>query len=1072
MRKKYFLEKEVNKTVLNKALKYYQQGNILQYRVKQLAADLYLVKATVSESAKYQVQLSFKLASSEFEIKQHNCNCKEQELEFCQHQVAVIYKFLTEDYKSQKLRDNIVLTGQNNALPADQIVRQKIKQKSFARLLRLKENLQPEQQQKLSYKVKGLSSPGLKNFSLQFDSEQISSHEIEEVVDSLNSDQAGYYEQSLLANLFAGRELELLKKLASLVKRKGRSQNSLLLTKSENSLDFLLELAAGLKVLLHENKKQLQIGKQIKADFQLTGDLNKVKFELADNDLEIYWGENKDCCWTLVDNCLHKVKVPILQEIPAQFWIPPSNQGEFLFEVLPALQENNQLTIASNLTDYNLITEEPAVKLSLDYQADEISCQLAVAFAEQKYFNTELLSLDTDHNLYQQDLEDPKTWYSRDNQALATVLNFLDEYNFKVRPGEFVIKASDDIQEFITDGYPHIPEEWEVEVSNSFDKLEIKTVKLEPIIEFDDSDGINWFDFNISYNLGGISYSRQEIMDLISYNRKGEAYLKFANQYYILENSRQEEKLSQVLENSQTQADSYRAPYYSLLYYRKLIGELGIEFREQKVFNQLAEDITSQKVVERSEVPSAVKNILRDYQVSGFNWLNFLVKYNFGGILADEMGLGKTLQVLTLIKNLALPNPALVLCPRTLIYNWQEEAEKFFPDLKTLVYYGQPEERQVQQQQFKDFDLIISSYATISRDVKQLNQAEISFALLILDEAQHIKNHRTKRAAAVKKISAQHRLALTGTPLENSLAELWSIFDFLMPGYLGNFNYFRKKYLLPIKNNQADKILLELKERIAPFILRRSKKDVLQELPEKVINLHPVSMTQLQEDSYKTVLEEVKGELYQQVSQQGFNNSRLNVLAALTKLRQICDHPYLVLGEKGKNHKSGKLEALKELIMDAVQSGHKLIVFSQFVKMLKLIRQELKKVKIKYQYLDGATRNRMARVKSFNQDPEISVFLISLKAGGVGLNLTAADIVIHVDPWWNPMVENQATDRAHRLGQQNKVMVYKLIARGTVEEKMVKLKNKKQLLFDNIIENNINPIDAVSWEDIQQLFSY
>lgn len=1072
MRKKYFLEKEVNKTVLKKALKYYQQGNILQYRVKQLAADLYLVKATVSEAAKYQVQLNFKLASSEFEIKQHSCNCKEQELEFCQHQVAVIYKFLTEDYKSQKLRDNIVLTGQNNALPADQIVRQKIKQKSFARLLRLKENLQPEQQQKLSYKLNGLVSPGLKNFSLQFDSEQISYHEIEEIIDGLNSDQTGYYEQSLLTNLFAGRELELLKKLAGLVKRKGRSKNSLLLIKNENSLDFLIELAAGLKVLLRENKEQLQIGKQIKADFQLTGDLNKVKFELATNDLDIYWGENKDCCWTLIDNCLHKVKVPILQQIPAQFWIPPSNQGEFLFEILPALQENNQLTIAPNLTDYNLIKEEPAVKLLLDYQANEISCQLEVAFAEQKYFNTELLSLDTDHNLYQQDLEDAKTWYSRDNQALATVLNFLDEYNFKVRPDEFIIKASDDIQEFITDGYPHIPEEWEVEVSNSFDKLEIKTVKLEPIIEFDDSDGINWFDFNISYNLGGISYSRQEIMDLISYNRKGEAYLKFANQYYILENSRQEEKLSQVLENSQNQADSYRAPYYSLLYYRKLIGELGIEFREQKVFNQLAEDITSQKVVERAEVPSAVKNILRDYQVSGFNWLSFLVKYNFGGILADEMGLGKTLQVLTLIKSLTLQNPALVLCPRTLIYNWQEEAEKFFPDLKTLVYYGQPEERQVQQQQFEDFDLIISSYATISRDVQQLNQAEISFALLILDEAQHIKNHRTKRAAAVKKISARHRLALTGTPLENSLAELWSIFDFLMPGYLGDFNCFSKKYLLPIKNNQADKILLELKERIAPFILRRSKKEVLQELPEKVINLHPVSMTQLQEDSYKTVLEEVKGELYQQVSQQGFNNSRLNVLAALTKLRQICDHPYLVLGEKGKNHKSGKLEALKELIMDAVQSGHKLIVFSQFVKMLKLIRQELKTVKIKYQYLDGATRNRMARVKSFNQDPEISVFLISLKAGGLGLNLTAADIVIHVDPWWNPMVENQATDRAHRLGQQNKVMVYKLIARGTVEEKMVKLKNKKQLLFNNIIENNINPIEAVSWEDIQELFSY
>jgi SNF2 family DNA or RNA helicase len=247
---------------------------------------------------------------------------------------------------------------------------------------------------------------------------------------------------------------------------------------------------------------------------------------------------------------------------------------------------------------------------------------------------------------------------------------------------------------------------------------------------------------------------------------------------------------------------------------------------------------------------------------------------------------------------------------------------------------------------------------------------------------------------------------------------------------------------------------------------------VLKELPEKIINIHSVSMTQLQEDSYKLVLDEVKGKLLDTVSEKGFNRSRINVLAALTKLRQICNHPALVLDDKGLDSSSGKLDALLELVNDAISSGRKIIVFSQFVKMLKLIKKSFDRQKINYQYLDGSTRNRMERVNQFNNDPEIKVFLISLKAGGVGLNLTSADMVIHVDPWWNPMVERQAADRAHRLGQQNRVMVYKLITRGTVEEKMLKLQKKKQNVFDNIIEDNVNPIEAITWEDIQELLEY
>ncbi|MGM0549410.1 MAG: DEAD/DEAH box helicase, partial [Bacillota bacterium] len=587
-----------------------------------------------------------------------------------------------------------------------------------------------------------------------------------------------------------------------------------------------------------------------------------------------------------------------------------------------------------------------------------------------------------------------------------------------------------------------------------------------------DSAGINWFDFNISYNLGGKSYSRKQLKELISYNKKGEAYIKLANQYYILESGEQEKKVEQMLKDAKSEAEGYRAPYHNLLYYKNLVEKSGIQFQGNQVFNDLESEISGLKVVKKRNIPAVVKNKLRDYQKNGYNWLRFLHKYHFGGILADDMGLGKTLQMLTLIKSVAPKKAALVLCPRTLIYNWQEEAAKFFPKLKTLVYYGSPAVRKEMQNEFKDYDLIISSYSTISRDVDDLNAENISFSFAILDEAQHIKNHRTKRAKAVKNITAHSRLALTGTPLENSIEELWSIFDFLMPGYLGNYSYFKNNFLNPISKNNEKEKMLELKERVAPFILRRRKGEVLKELPDKIINVHPVSMTQLQADSYQTVLADLRGELSQTVSDKGFNRSRINILAALTKLRQICNHPALILGEKASTYNSGKLEALKELLADALSGGHKIIVFSQFVKMLKLIRSELDQQGLNYLYLDGSTRKRMQKVKEFNNNCEVKIFLISLKAGGVGLNLTAADMVVHVDPWWNPMVERQATDRAHRLGQQNRVMVYKLITRGTVEEKMLKLQERKQDLFNNVIEDNVNPIRAISWEDIQELLEF
>jgi SNF2 family DNA or RNA helicase len=344
-----------------------------------------------------------------------------------------------------------------------------------------------------------------------------------------------------------------------------------------------------------------------------------------------------------------------------------------------------------------------------------------------------------------------------------------------------------------------------------------------------------------------------------------------------------------------------------------------------------------------------------------------------------------------------------------------------------------------------------------------------SFYYCVLDEAQHIKNQQTQRAKECKKIQSQYRLAITGTPLENRLEDLWSLFDFLMPGYLESQNQFRAKYVEPLKKSGLQASLAILKQKIAPFMLRRLKKDVLPELPAKIVTVRNVLMSQLQEDVYRTILKQVKQEILNSITTRGLEKSRLTVLSAITKLRQLCDHPSLALAEISPEADSGKIDALMELINEAIDGGHKIVVFSQFVRMLKLIRAKFAESGISYVYLDGSTQDRMERINCFNNTPEIPVFLISLKAGGVGINLTAADIVIHADPWWNPMVEDQATDRVHRIGQQNQVMVYKLITIGTVEEKLIKLQTLKRAVFDAVIQNNGDPINTLTWEDIQEL---
>ena len=492
-----------------------------------------------------------------------------------------------------------------------------------------------------------------------------------------------------------------------------------------------------------------------------------------------------------------------------------------------------------------------------------------------------------------------------------------------------------------------------------------------------------------------------------------------------------------------------------------------------KSFKQFLSRIESGKPVKKVTIPAKLAKILRPYQKAGIEWMYFLRSYRFAGILADDMGLGKTLQTLCVLDMEKVKGkPSLVICPKTLLYNWQQEAAKFFPNLTTLVYDGSVAEREALQAEIPTHDLIIASYNTVKKDEGLFAASDLRFNYAVLDEAQFIKNHATKNAQVVKKLNADYRLALTGTPLENSVSELWSIYDFLMPDFLGNYKHFAEHFHRPIMDAGDKKALDHLRRKVGSFMLRRTKSEVLKELPPKIETASQCHLSDAQNVLYQQILAKVRGDVFQAVEKKGFKSAQIHILAGLTKLRQACNHPALLTkGSDFREYESAKLDMCLELVGEVVENKRKVLIFSQFTQMLDIVSAALDDANVPHLYLSGKTKNRQDMVNQFNTDPAVPVFLISLKAGGTGLNLTAADTVIIFDPWWNPSVENQAVDRAHRIGQEKTVNVYRLLTTGTIEEKIQLLKEKKQLLFDSLVDESGDTFKKLSWNDVRELFA-
>ena len=513
---------------------------------------------------------------------------------------------------------------------------------------------------------------------------------------------------------------------------------------------------------------------------------------------------------------------------------------------------------------------------------------------------------------------------------------------------------------------------------------------------------------------------------------------------------------------------------YRALYLDKILEKNSfIHVTKDESYKNLVENIDVKEIEGNMEVPKNLNASLREYQKVGVQWLRMLDYYGLGGILADDMGLGKTVQLLCVIcayKYNGGKKPCLVVCPSSLCLNWQNEAEKFTIGMQSIVVHGTLEERKNQIASIPNYDIVITSYELLKRDIEEYKKYDFKFKYIIADEAQYIKNNNTQNAKAIKNISAETRFALTGTPIENSLSELWSIFDFIIPGYLFGYRKFKELYETPIIKEGNEVAMNKLKKLIEPFVLRRIKGEVLTELPDKMISVLNSQMVDEQRDIYLSYLAKAKKNAMEEIQENGIEKSQIKILALLTRLRQICCHPSLFIDNyKGE---SGKLNQCIEIVKDAIQSGHKILLFSGYTAMFEIIEKELQKENIEFLKLTGQTKvsERINLVDEFNSNPNKKLFLISLKAGGTGLNLVGADVVIHYDPWWNLSAENQATDRTYRIGQKRNVQVYKLITKNSIEEKIYELQKRKETLIDSMLSTNQTFISKLSKEDIMNLF--
>ncbi len=715
------------------------------------------------------------------------------------------------------------------------------------------------------------------------------------------------------------------------------------------------------------------------------------------------------------------------------FYLSEQDFGTFSKNVLPIISDVLHVTV----TDLDFTSYEPqkaAFRSYLDKVGDHIECKTLVLYGDEEYNVANIPA---------------KEESSRDIRQEFRVRVILEQY-FELASDQqtYYSKQEETILSFLETGMRELESVSEVFATDRFKRMRV--IPMPPVTTGISIKG-NLLD--LSWNVEGMS--AQDVMEILADYRKKKKYHKLKTGEFLRLDENSLAVLAELndglhLTKEQLKERKAEVPLYRSLYLDSIMKENSeyIRMERDKKFKTIVREMRSAEDGEY-EIPEQITALLRPYQEIGFQWLCTLAKYGFGGILADDMGLGKTLQVLTFLA--AHPNSrTLVVCPSSLIYNWEEECCRFYPSARTASIAGSAASRQIQIEQFEKYDIIITSYDLLKRDIDYYENKYFDY--MMIDEAQYIKNTSTQAAKSVKSISCGCRFALTGTPIENRLSELWSIFEYLMPGYLFSYKRFKEELESPIAESQDDAARIRLSRLVRPFILRRLKKDVLKELPDKIEEVVYARMDGEQQRLYQAREKQLVIMLSKQTDEE-FKTQKLQILAELTALRQICCDPALVYENYGDD--SAKTKTCIEVIQNAVSGGHKILLFSQFSSMLERLHMLLEEQEIRTLILTGKTKKEERRrlVAQF-QSERADVFLISLKAGGTGLNLTAADMVIHYDPWWNLAAQNQATDRAYRIGQDNKVTVLRLIMKGTIEERILKMQQDKQNLADSIISED------------------
>lgn len=646
----------------------------------------------------------------------------------------------------------------------------------------------------------------------------------------------------------------------------------------------------------------------------------------------------------------------------------------------------------------------------------------------------------------------------------AAVSRLMDLGLVPSESGNTFIGRGDVAVEFWSGGVGSLPEEWDLYVPETLAGAQIRSKPVE--MQARVSSGMDWLSVDVSYESAGVAVNREDLLKCL---REGGKFVKLSDDSYApIDPEKIQALVDREYELISSGGKSGKLPLSQAGRIQELMeaaDAASSTASAKKLFHKLA----NIDEIKKAKKPRGLKATLRPYQEQGLSWLKFLDEIGSGGVLADDMGLGKTIQTIALllgIKQERKSLTALIVAPTSVVSNWRRELERFAPTLTVALWHGA--RRRDQEDELGKADVIITSYALLRRDIDLLTALELDYA--ILDEAQNIKNPQSATAQAARELRAKRRLALTGTPIENRLAEIWSIFEFVSPGLLDKLPKFEERFARPIDQGDSKKAK-RLRAIIHPFILRRTKLEVAKDLPPKIESNKIIDMTQDQRAVYAQVMREVRAQVMGEVERVGVAKSQIHILAGLTKLRQAaCDPRLLGLPRQFSHDDSAKLVALRELVAEAESGGHKVLVFSQFVSMLKHIASALDEDRMKYEYLDGSTMDRPARIDAFQNDPTIPVFLISLKAGGSGLNLTAADTVVHFDPWWNPAVEDQASDRAHRIGQKKVVNVYRLVAAGTIEEKILELKDKKKELMNSVLTEDAGGAKNLTKEDLDDLF--